>query len=98
MYLDFSESFVLVINQVYSSAHLKFHLVAAIVVNIGFVQLSLTKVSIYFRMTLLKSLLSRCIRRVAALGWRKLHFPKSVQDVVYILLQIDYNRVGFLRG
>ena len=51
MYLDFSESFVLVINQVYSSAHLKFHLVAAIVVNIGFVQLSLTKVSIYFRMT-----------------------------------------------
>ena len=30
MYLDFSESLVLIINQVYSSAHLKFHLVAAI--------------------------------------------------------------------
>ena len=30
MYLDFSELLVLIINRVYSSAHLKFHLVAAI--------------------------------------------------------------------
>ena len=65
-YLDFSESLVLIINQVYSSAHLKFHLVGAIscenrVPTIKFDQ----------------NVNSFQDNRVTTLGSRKLHFPQK---------------------
>ena len=58
MYLDFSESLVLIINQVYSSAHLKFHLVGAISGENRVPTIKLTKMSIHFRITLLKGFIN----------------------------------------